>query len=89
VANPITDFKNDHHVILGLFLIGVGAFGVIGSITGRLPAMIAGLFDPSDLVSQASGSGSGLVTEAADTVGSTATSVLSKSPLQELISLLP
>lgn len=69
MPNPISDFKNDHHVILGIFLIGVGAFGVIGSITGRLPAMIAGLFDPSDLVSQSSGSSSGIISE---TVGGVA-----------------
>lgn len=51
MPNALTDFRNDHHVIMGLFLIAVGAFGAIGSITGRLPAMIAGLFDPADLVS--------------------------------------
>lgn len=42
---------------MGIALIGVGVFGVIGSVTGRLPSMLAALFDPSGLVSGGSGSG--------------------------------
>ena len=40
---------------MGLFLMTAGVFGVMGSITGRLPSMLAGLFDPSDLVSSSGG----------------------------------
>lgn len=60
MANPLTDFKTDHHVIVGIALITVGVFGVYGAITGRLAAMLAALFDPSDLVSGGTGTGSAI-----------------------------
>jgi len=63
MANPLSQVKNDHHIIFGIALILVGGFGVIGSLTGRLAPMIAGLFDPSDLVSASGGSGNLLSAE--------------------------
>lgn len=57
MANPLSDFAQDHHIILGIALVGIGVFGFIGSATGRLPAMLAGLFDPSDLITGGTGSG--------------------------------
>ena len=70
MANPLTGFKSEHHVIVGLTLTTVGVLGVIGSVTGRLAPMIAGLFDPSDL--KPSG-GSGLLgTNATTPIGAAA-----------------
>ena len=75
MANPLTGFKSEHHVIVGLTLTTVGVLGVIGSVTGRLAPMIAGLFDPSDL--KPSG-GSGLLGAAAATAGNVATAAASQ-----------
>lgn len=55
MANPLSD----HHVIVGVALVAIGVFGVLGSVTGRLAPMIAGLFDPSDLTGTVSSGGSG------------------------------
>lgn len=41
--------KTEHHYIAGALLLFVGVMGIAGSVTGTLPAMIAGLFEPSDL----------------------------------------
>lgn len=84
MANALTDFRQDHHVILGVFLLAVGAFGVLGSVTGRLPAMIAGLFDPSDLVGTSTGSSSGLLQDEGVT-GSNVSSLSGTAPASEAI----
>lgn len=42
--------KTNHPYIVGLILITIGVAGMIGSVTGQLPAMIAALFDPNVLV---------------------------------------
>jgi hypothetical protein len=41
--------KTSHPYIVGLSLILVGGFMLIGSITGTLPSMLAALFDPDAL----------------------------------------
>jgi hypothetical protein len=45
--------KTSHPYIVGLSLVAVGAFGLVGSITGTLPSMIAALFVPNALVDKA------------------------------------
>jgi hypothetical protein len=44
--------KTTHPYIVGLSLIVVGGFMLIGSITGTLPSMLAALFDPTALVDE-------------------------------------
>ena len=48
MAAPVP--KTNHPYVVGLSLIIIGAFGLIGSITGTLPSMIAGLFVPTALI---------------------------------------
>lgn len=40
----------DRPFLIGSFLVGAGILGFVGSITGTLAAMLAALFDRSDLV---------------------------------------
>ena len=42
--------KTAHPYVVGMALIIIGGFGLVGSVTGTLPAMIAGLFVPNALV---------------------------------------
>jgi len=42
--------KTDHPYIVGLILVAVGGFALVGSITGTLPSMIAALFVPNALI---------------------------------------
>ena len=42
--------RTNHPYVVGLSLIIIGAFGLIGSITGTLPSMLAGLFVPTALI---------------------------------------
>lgn len=42
--------RTHHPYIVGLTLMVVGAFALVGSITGTLPSMIAALFVPNALV---------------------------------------
>ena len=48
--------KTQHPYIVGTVLVLVGGFGLIGSITGTLPSMIAALFVPTALQVSADGS---------------------------------
>lgn len=57
MANPLSDFVGDHHVIMGVALMTIGVFGAYGSITGRLPSMLAALFDSKDMVQGGKGKG--------------------------------
>ena len=41
--------RTHHPYVVGLILIVVGGFALIGSITGTLPSMLAALFDPQAL----------------------------------------
>lgn len=63
MPSDLSSFKTDHHYVSGLVLMTVGLFGIAGSITGRLAAMMAGLFCNSNgtntaLESASSSSGS-------------------------------
>ena len=49
MAGPFRTFSKEHSYISGLILTVVGLFGVYGSFSGNLAAMLAALFDPSDL----------------------------------------
>lgn len=42
--------RTHHPYIVGLALMTVGAFALVGSITGALPSMLAALFCPNALV---------------------------------------
>ena len=42
--------KTNHPYIVGIALIAIGAFGLVGSINGSLPSMLAALFVPDALV---------------------------------------
>jgi len=48
--------KTQHPYIVGTVLVLVGGFGLIGSITGTLPSMLAALFAPNALIVSADGS---------------------------------
>jgi len=48
--------KTRHPYIVGTVLVLVGGFGLIGSITGTLPSMLAALFAPNALIVSADGS---------------------------------
>jgi len=45
--------KTQHPYVVGIALVLVGGFGLIGSITGTLPSMIAALFVPDALTDSA------------------------------------
>lgn len=45
--------KTNHPYIVGITLIAIGAFGLVGSINGSLPSMIAALFVPDALIDPA------------------------------------
>lgn len=47
---PKGKFATEHHYVAGAALLFVGIIGAAGSITGALPAMIAGLFDPQGVL---------------------------------------
>jgi hypothetical protein len=49
-AQALPKPKTEHPYIVGLILITIGVAGMIGSVTGSLPAMLAALFDPNVLV---------------------------------------
>lgn len=59
MANGFTASADKHHYASGMILITVGAFGVIGAITGRLAAMLAALWSPSSLNTVPTASGGG------------------------------
>lgn len=61
--------KTEHHYVVGALLLFVGLIGIAGSITGTLPSMIAGLFEPSALGSVTSSTG-----QSGDTVNPSAIS---------------
>lgn len=50
---PLNAIGNSRHLggirILGVTMLGIGAFIMVGALTGNLPAMIAALFYPSAL----------------------------------------
>lgn len=58
MANPFSQVKSDHHVIIGVSLLTIGLMGAVGSLLGTLPSMLAALFQPNALVSK------GVVTQA-------------------------
>lgn len=57
IGKSVPTPRTQHPYIAGLLLIIVGGVGLIGSITGNLPAMIAALFDPDTLAERQSGAG--------------------------------
>lgn len=42
--NALSSFKTEHHYVAGMVLVAIGLVGFAGSVTGRLAAMLAGLF---------------------------------------------
>jgi hypothetical protein len=62
--------KTSHPYIVGIIFIVIGVAGMIGSITGELPAMIAALFDPNVLtdVNDKSPTESSIATGVADLI---------------------
>lgn len=54
MPGTVGTFKQDHHIVFGAALVGVGVFGIIGSLTGRLAVMLAALFDPGSLSTSSS-----------------------------------
>lgn len=47
-------FKEDHPYATGLVILVVAGFGVAGSVTGQLAAMLAALWTPSALIENTS-----------------------------------
>lgn len=43
-GSVLSSFKTEHHYVSGLALTGIGLIGILGSLTGSLAAMMAGLF---------------------------------------------
>lgn len=52
MANGFKSFSDDHHYASGIILVTVGLVGVVGSLTGYLPSMLAALFVPDILFTQ-------------------------------------
>lgn len=50
ISSALPKPRTRHPYIVGLTLIIVGGFSLIGSITGTLPSMLAALFVPAALV---------------------------------------
>lgn len=48
--------RTQHPYLVGLILIIVGGFSLVGSLTGTLPAMLGALFDPNALMDRAGNS---------------------------------
>jgi len=44
----IPSAKTQHPYVVGIALVLIGGFGLIGSVTGTLPSMFAALFLPPD-----------------------------------------
>lgn len=51
-------FKEDHPYATGILLVVIAGFGVAGSVTGQLAAMLAALWVPSALIINTSYGGS-------------------------------
>jgi len=65
--------RTHHPYIVGITLMAVGAFALVGSITGTLPSMIAALFVPNALVDTGGNLPIGLQQFLVNTSGSNAT----------------
>lgn len=65
--------RTHHPYIVGLSLIVIGGFALIGSITGALPSMLAALFVPDALVDSAGNSGDLNAPSLGSTIAGTAT----------------
>lgn len=61
MANPVSQLKDDHRVIIGSAIVVIGIIGAAASLTGTLAAAIAALFDPLALTSKSSAGISGSV----------------------------
>jgi len=53
--------RTTHPYVVGLSLIVIGGFALIGSITGTLPSMLAALFVPNALIDSAGNSPTGIL----------------------------
>ena len=49
-GRAIPTARTHHPYVVGLILIVVGCVGLVGSITGNLPAMLGALFDPNAIM---------------------------------------
>ena len=78
--------KTNHPYIVGLSLIVIGGFALVGSITGTLPSMIAALFVPNALVDPSTGNSPGLFGVLQTVVNPIQTVV---NPIQTVFSQLP
>ena len=50
MANGFSSFAQDHHYASGIILATIGVVGVVGSVTGNLPSMLAALWVPDILI---------------------------------------
>ena len=51
MPGAFSTFKSEHQYVSGMVVVLVGLFGIAGSVTGSLGAMLAALFVPSALSS--------------------------------------
>ena len=73
--------KTTHPYLVGLIFVAIGLAGMVGSITGSLPAMIAALWDPPILVDK---TGASVAPGFLGSVGEIAAGVTNINPLQEV-----
>jgi len=81
VANILPKPKTTHPYLVGLIFIVVGVAGIVGSITGTLPAMIAALWDPPILVDK---SGSSVAPGFLGSLGEIAAGTATLNPLEQV-----
>lgn len=80
VANVLPRPKTTHPYLVGLIFIVVGVAGIVGSITGTIPAMIAALWDPPVLVDK---QGASVAPGFLGSLGEIAAGATTLNPLQE------
>lgn len=59
--------KTSHPYVVGLSLVVIGGFSLVGSITGKLPSMLAALFDPNALVDSSGNTALGVLIDPSQT----------------------
>lgn len=60
--------KTQHPYVVGIALVLIGGLGLIGSVTGTLPSMIAALFVPDALIEPSTGNSPALGIKALGTL---------------------
>lgn len=49
ISSGVGEFTQTHGFVSGLILVSVGIMGIYGALSGNLAAMLAALFEPTDL----------------------------------------